>query len=132
MKRYPVSGGTEDTCQKTKYYYDVNPYDGSFSLNGWGRMVVSEYSICSPAGLRTVREMYSYTTPGLVGKKRFRVDKLKEDSPGQGTAGSAQLDTAWTYDNEGKTVTTTYPSQAGLFTGSTFTYGSTRWGVRRG
>ena len=91
VKRYPVAGGAEDTCQKTKYFYDVNTFDGSFSLNAWGRMVVSEYSVCSPAGLRTIREMYSYTVPGLVGKKRFRVDKQKEDSPGQGTAGSAAV-----------------------------------------
>src|SRR5688500_4579532 len=38
---------------------------------------------------------YWYALPGLVRKKRFRVDTQKDDSPGQGTTESAELDANW-------------------------------------
>ena len=38
IRRYPMSGGNEDTCQRVDLSYDTNPYESSYTQNGWGRL----------------------------------------------------------------------------------------------
>ena len=73
MQRYPVSTGSEDTCQRETYYYDSNPFDGgSYSSYIAGRLAAVQYmggntgSGCNT----TFQEWYNYGIPGApVGKK---------------------------------------------------------------
>jgi YD repeat-containing protein len=93
VKRYTWNGSAhvEDACQKTKYYYDINPFDNDAPLmnatNLWGRVSVVEYSICAAIPYnpnlvltRTMREMYSYSTAGQVTKKRLDLTRPWEGS----------------------------------------------------
>ena len=45
VKRYPVNGGAEDTCQRTTYYYDLNPMLGSWTQNAAGRLAAVEWGL---------------------------------------------------------------------------------------
>ena len=42
IQRYPTTG-TEDICQHTLFYYDTNPFDGSFSQYSYGRPTATQY-----------------------------------------------------------------------------------------
>jgi YD repeat-containing protein len=104
IQRYPTPGN-EDACQRTLFYYDTNPFNGSFSQYAYGRPTATKYGIstggyCASGVPYTFTEQYSYTQAGLVTTKRLAV-----------TAGSrtANLDTSQTYDNEGKVLTVKYP-----------------------
>src|SRR5207244_410067 len=83
----------EDTSQRTTFYYDGNPFDGTFTQYSVNRLAAVEYSV-------SMREMYSYTPGGLVTKKR-----LTWTDAGR----SASLDTSQAYDNEGKVTAIKYP-----------------------
>jgi len=115
IQRYPTPGN-EDACQRTLFYYDTNPFNGSFSQYAYGRPTATKYGIstggyCASGVPYTFTEQYSYTQAGLVTNKRLAV-----------TAGSrtANLDTSQTYDNEGKVLTVKYPDINS--TGPTYTY----------
>jgi len=71
IKRYPVSGGNEDTCQRVDLSYDTNPYESNYTQNGWGRLTAARLggSSCT-GGLWT--EMYSYSVGGLAVKKKLK------------------------------------------------------------
>jgi RHS repeat-associated protein len=87
----------EDVNQRTDYYYDTNPFD-TISQNSWGRLAAVVFRNYSPG---TFTYMYSYTTGGLITKKRM---KLTRDT------WYGVLDAAYEYDNEGRTTSVTYPS----------------------
>jgi len=108
IQRYPTPGN-EDPCQRTLFYYDTNPFNGSFSQYAYGRPTATQYkSSCASPYLFT--EQYSYTQAGLVTSKRLAV-----------TAGTrtVNLDTSQTYDN-GRVLTVKYPDVGS--TGPTYTY----------
>jgi hypothetical protein len=99
------------------YFYDTNPFDATFTQNGWGRLVAVEYQrvlATTGCGLESggakFVEMYSYTAAGLVAKKRLRVT-MKTSQPGEPYAeGTADLEVAYTYNGEGRTMSVTYPT----------------------
>ena len=99
------TNGTEDPCQRLDLYYDTNPLKSGFSANIWGRLAAAQWGGTSCAG-GLFQEMYSYTNAGLPTNKELR-------RKGQGPT----LDAAYTYDNEGKLVSTQYPNS-----GPTLTY----------
>jgi len=103
VRRYPVSGGAEDVCQRADFSYDSNPYDGTFSQNASGRLTAVRWGGGSCA-TDQFTEMYSYTQAGLVTKKRLRVYRAVSPSFQQ------DLDGTYTYDNEGKTTSVSYPT----------------------
>ena len=44
IKRYPVSGGNEDACQRVDLSYDTNPYESGYTQNGWGRLAAARFA----------------------------------------------------------------------------------------
>lgn len=84
IQRYPVSTGAENVCQRAYFWYDTDKHEPSdvygFQLqNGWGRLTSVEWYVppspsCTSSdqlnGTRIV-ERYSYTSGGLVTKKRL-------------------------------------------------------------
>jgi RHS repeat-associated protein len=100
IRRYPL-GGSEDQGQRVDLSYDTNPYDGSFTQYGFSRPTAARWV----GGGYTWTEMYSYTQAGLMTRKRL--------SP---SGFVTPLDTAQTYDNEGKMTSVSYPG------GPTYTY----------
>ncbi len=123
-KRYASVGGIELTCERTTFYYDTNPFDGTFSQYTIGRPTAAEYSLpgCWIGDRYAFKEMYSYTRAGLTTKKRLRV------TADQAPANPRDLDAVYTYDNEGKMTAVTYPTthhNDGSWVsdpGTTFTY----------
>ncbi len=117
VRKY-LANGLEDTCQRVNYSYDTNPYESTFTQNGWGRLAVVEYGASSCTGGR-FRESYSYTSGGLPVKKKLRVN--------DDMLGSGALLGEWSYDNEGKILTVKYPDtydgNGNPATGRTYTYG---------
>jgi RHS repeat-associated protein len=121
IQRFPTPGN-EDVCQRTLFYYDTNPVDGSFSQYAFGRPTATQYgapvasgNYC-PNGLPntvpyTFTEQYSYTQAGLVTKKRLAV-AAHIGNP----LTTVNLDTSQTYDNQGRVLTVTYPDN------KTYTY----------
>ena len=59
-------------------YYDTNPFDGTFTQYGTGRLTAVSYKIQRAIDTRgtyrtvTVKEMYSYTSDGRLAKKRMQ------------------------------------------------------------
>ena len=97
---------TEDTCQREDSYYDTNPFDGSFSQNTQGRLAAVQYkggynASATPTCDTTFTEMYGYTQAGSSVKKRLQVARA---------AGTFNLDSQYTYDNEGRMTAEQYPS----------------------
>lgn len=101
VKRFAAGATTDDACQRVTYTYDnVNTADTSFGVqNSFGRVSTIVYGDISCV-YRQFRELYSYNSAGLVTKKRLR--QVRTDT-------SANLDGAWTYDNEGRMLTLAYP-----------------------
>jgi hypothetical protein len=69
------TGLVEDVCQREEFFYDGNPFDGSYTQNPKGRMTAVRYrggynSGASPTCDTVFTEMYSYGTPGNITKKR--------------------------------------------------------------
>jgi len=114
-RKYLPGNQTDEVCQRVNYYYDTNPYESTFTQNGWGRLAVAEYGDPGCTGGQ-FRESYSYTASGLPVKKKLL---------GGGFGGGSLLG-EWSYDNEGKMLTVKYPdsydSQGNTVTGRTYTY----------
>jgi RHS repeat-associated protein len=102
--RYNASGQPQD-CQVALLFYDQNGWDPSFTQNSWGRLAWTEYRACDPQPM-IFREMYSYTQGGLKTKKRLWVFI---------TTGYVPLDGVWTYDNEGRMTSVSYPLNGGTY-----------------
>src|SRR5579862_1570416 len=102
VQRYP-NGTTEDTCQQENYYYDSNPFDGSYSQNVSGRLAAVQYYGGYGGGTcnTTFTEMYSYNSGGARLGKRLRLTR----------SGLSNLDLngSFTYDNEGRMTGEQYP-----------------------
>ncbi len=88
-----------------QFYYDTNPIDGSFSQNMAGRLAAVQNA--PTANGDTFIEMYSYTQPGEVTKKRLRLSRSVQSHTITG-----DLDAAYSYDNEGKMTSVTYPQSS--------------------
>ena len=114
---------TEDPCQRTTFYYDTNPFDGSFSQYAVSRPTAAQWGAANCPAPYQFTELYSYNQGGAVTRKRLTVGNL----PGF----PASLETSQTYDNEGKPLTVKYPDTQMLntnltlqtLTGTTYTYG---------
>ena len=116
----PMSSGPE---QATRFYYDSNGNAGFGATNLAGRLAyVETYSKRggatwnAPGGgnaweTMTFREMYSYTTAGLMTKKRFLA--AGRYSPAYAVA-TDFLESSYTFDNEGRMTGQTYPAAHNL------------------
>ena len=85
-----------------QFYYDTNPIDGSFSQNIAGRLAAVQNAPTTNGD--TFIEMYGYTQPGQVTKKRLRLSRSVQSHTITG-----DLDAQYSYDNEGKMTSVTYP-----------------------
>src|SRR5690348_14012461 len=103
------------------------PRERRFSQNSAGRLTAVKYaSLTGPSPLGPnptwLVDMYSYTVAGLPATKRLQVNEslLWQDKNGfgHGATGSVNLDVGYTYNNEGKITSMTYPT---LTTGYTST-----------
>ena len=107
---------TEDTCQRLTLTYDTNTLNTTYSQNSWGRLVTAQFwggpgcplNIVSPPPLAKTTlpfvQMYSYSVPGQITGKRLI---LSREPAGQ--VQTANIDGAFTYDNEGHMLKETYP-----------------------
>ena len=134
IKRYDVSTGAENVCQRVNFYYDTDPYNTSgFLQNGWGRLTAVEYfaspsNTCTTSdqsnGIRFI-ERYSYTVGGLITNKRLYTRKTSSwpTSPYTGSVADKYMEAVYTYDNEGKMVSVTYPGDSDTsLVGTKYTY----------
>jgi YD repeat-containing protein len=115
VKKYPSVGAPEDEAARVELSYDTNPYEAGYSLYAAGRLTARQYKV---NGL-TFTEMYSYTRPGQVAKKKLRVGKYFEQ-PYPYPYGA--LEGRWEYNAEGKMTKVTYPTAAGGG-GQSYVYG---------
>ncbi len=90
-----------------QFYYDSNPIDGSFSQNIAGRLAAVQNAPTTNGD--TFIEMYSYTQPGEVTNKRLRLSRSVQSHTITG-----DLDASYSYDNEGKMTSVTYPQSSYL------------------
>ncbi len=103
------------------YYYDTNPLDSTgFSQNTLGRLAAVQYANVAqnpdvgstPLPIQ-MNDMYSYTAytaagAGLPAAKRLQVNQLVSTGTGH-VAETANLDSTYTYNNEGKLTAISYP-----------------------
>ncbi|MBN8731760.1 MAG: hypothetical protein J0L64_14550 [Acidobacteria bacterium] len=124
MKRFTVASdpGSEDLTQRVTHYYDSNPFDGSFTQNGAGRRTAtvyymrrSGYSPPNPLNGQII-EMYSYSTGGLLTKKRFTA--VLQNPVDTYNNVSNYTDVEYTYDSEGRRTQMVYPKGRYRATGS--------------
>jgi len=120
-----VSAGS--TVLRT-YYYDTNPLQSGFSQNPLGRLTAVQYPALGsdsphPAPIQ-LNDMYSYTQAGLPATKRLQVNQTyywTVSGNGHQAVVTDNLDSTYTYNNEGKITAMTYPSTV---SGSTTTPGA--------
>ncbi len=115
------------------YYYDTNPLDSTgFSQNTAGRLTAVQYAnIAQNPDVGTtpfpiqMNDMYSYIGPtspgaGLPAAKRLQVNQnvswLVSGIQHQ-AIGTSNLDSTYTYNNEGKITAMTYPTTTPNYTG---------------
>jgi RHS repeat-associated protein len=119
VKKYPSVGAPEDEAARVELSYDTNPYEAGYSAYAAGRLTARQYKV---NGL-TFTEMYSYTRPGQVAKKKLRVGKYFEQPyPYPGSWAYGALEGQWEYNAEGKMTKVTYPTAAGGG-GQSYVYG---------
>jgi hypothetical protein len=119
VKKYPSVGAPEDEAARVELSYDTNPYEAGYSAYAAGRLTARQYKV---NGL-TFTEMYSYTRPGQVAKKKLRVGKYFEQPyPYPGSWAYGALEGRWEYNAEGKMTKVTYPTAAGGG-GQSYVYG---------
>ncbi len=103
------------------YYYDTNPLDSTgFSQYALGRLAAVQYApfplstVPDTAGPISLVDMYSYTQAGLPAAKRLQVNEVlawkNNQGYNQGGTGTDNLDSTYTYNNEGKVTAMTYPT----------------------
>ena len=97
----------EDTTQRVVYSYDTNPYDGgNYSQYTQGRLAAITYQPMTnstiTSTLPTFSEWYSYTQAGSLAGKQLKASQTGSTA--------LNLNGAWTYNNEGKMTSVTYPS----------------------
>ena len=147
---YPLgTANPEDGCQRVTYSYDTNPYKPTFSQNSNGRLTAVLYgssagSLYGPGAfcaqesttgqVTYFAEMYSYHPAGGVTAKQLRIARGYAGSitPAYlSTSGLPNIEADYTYDNAGRTATTTYPMAEPFSpTGpNTYYYGATPAGI---
>jgi RHS repeat-associated protein len=100
------------------YYYDTNPLDptGMFSQYALGRLTAVQY----PQFATNVQmnDMYSYSQAGLPAAKRLQVNQLVAyddvNNHLQHQTVTVNLDSTYTYNDEGQVTAMTYPSTIGV------------------
>ncbi len=99
------------------HYYDTNPLDSTgFSQNALGRLTAVQY----PAFATNVQmnDMYSYFQSGLPAAKRLQANQLVAyndiNNHLQHQTVTANLDSTYTYNDEGQVTGMTYPSTIGV------------------
>jgi RHS repeat-associated protein len=98
VKRYDASGNLL-ASDSMKYYYDINPFDSSYTQNSQGRLAAVQWGdAASLPGLIT--EMYRYSISGRLTGTRLRFSR--------GTS-NADLDLTCEYDSEGRLASIAYP-----------------------
>jgi RHS repeat-associated protein len=99
------------------FMYDTNSLDGTFTSNGYGRLVAVQNAQFTPGSSNPTEftEMYSYTIAGQPNKKRLQTNLTATAYPYP--VYTANLDAAYTYDTEGKMTSVSYPNA-----GPTYTY----------
>jgi RHS repeat-associated protein len=102
MRKLP-NGSTENRCERVDYFYDENGGFNSGRLTrmrwGWD----ASNAACTDAGTGFgigFEEVYSYNAAGRTATKTFHYN-------------GKSLAAAWTYDNEGKLLTQSYPARTG-------------------
>ncbi len=103
VRHYP-SSGNEDTSQRWDYYYDSNPFDGSYSSNTWGRLAAVQFGSSLASSMQ---EMYSYNVAGRVTGQRLY------QTPGS----LIDMRVSYAWDNEGKMTSQSYPVPPNSLTG---------------
>jgi RHS repeat-associated protein len=98
--------------------YDTNTVDNTFSANSQGRVTTVQYNVPSTSQTLdnntnpinftgdTVIEMYSYTGAGQVTAKRLRITRAYSFNETL----SVDLNGSWTYNNEGRMTSVSYPT----------------------
>jgi RHS repeat-associated protein len=89
----------------TRTTYDTNPFDATFSQNIAGRLAAVQNGATTNGD--TFIEMYSYAQPGKLTKKRLRLSRSVQSHTITG-----DLDAQYSYDNEGKMTSVTYPQSS--------------------
>ena len=92
------------------FLYDTNTLDGSFTTYGAGRLVAVQNAQFTPGSSNPTEftEMYSYTQAGQPNKKRLQTNLTGLYYPYP--VYTNNLDTTYTYDNEGKMTSVNYPN----------------------
>lgn len=107
MRKLP-NGSTENRCERVDYFYDENggANSGRLTRLRWGWDENNQACLIpgttKPAGFE---EAYAYNAAGRISGKTL--------SYKSGLFTPFILAASWTYDNEGKVLTQTYPSRAG-------------------
>ena len=102
ISRYYSVNGTEDTAERVNFYYDTNPFDSTgFSQYTAGRLAAVQYGYQNG-----MYDWYSYTQAGSAAAKRLQVNEWSPNS----TSMLVNFDALYTYDNEGRRLSVTYPS----------------------
>jgi RHS repeat-associated protein len=127
-QKYPQGTSyAEDVCQQENYYYDTNPFDSTYSGSYTsGRLTVVQYyggsttysSPSSPGSCDTTfQEMFDYSQPGGKIGKRLRVQRSlptgianSQPSTWQYVPVNADLNSTYTFDNEGRITAVQYPA----------------------
>jgi YD repeat-containing protein len=106
----------EETTQRVDYYYDYNPFDGSYSQNAWGRVAAVDFRVPAIANGPTMpmRYQYSYNQAGRVTNQRMQIVSLTDWS----TPKTANLEAVYTWDNEGRMTSQQGPAGGPLETSS--------------
>src|SRR5271165_6872857 len=96
---YQSGSYVEDTSQRVSYTYDSGTY-GQGRLTGITYLPMANSLVSST--LPTFSEAYTYTQPGSVASKQLSI--------AQSGYSGLSLTGSWTYNNEGKMTSVTYPS----------------------
>ena len=101
------------SCAAVEIGYDSNAVDATYSQYTLGRMATRTYpgAGCDATVYKHI-EMYSYSRDGQVTKKRFRMTRsVAVDTPSWHMVTiSADLDSTYGYDGEGRLTSMTYPT----------------------
>lgn len=107
MRKLP-NGSTENRCERVDYFYDESggANNGRLTRMRWGWDASNNPCVDAATNFNIgFEESYTYNAAGRTSTKvlAYRV----------GTNNTQQLAASWTYDNEGKLLTQSYPARSG-------------------
>jgi YD repeat-containing protein len=103
-----------DPSQQVSYYYDSNPFDGTFSTYAWGRLTSVAFGNACAAGSAAATAgyiyMYGYTTAGRVSAQRMRTT-VNQSNPVNWSCSPITVDqnASYGWDSEGRMTSMAYP-----------------------